>query len=326
MDSMITTIPLTNLKNVFLDKYALICCASFESRCLSIPTRIAENINHAIIYRNCSDDFSATTNHCIALEKSFFCPAVSNIPFDHPEIVAGYMAKDIEHLANISNKLLIDITTFTHETLLILLRTIYLYKSHFDSIFCLYNGAREYSPGNSPENTWLSKGCKDVRNVIGYPGIMRPIAKTTLVVLTGFELERATKLIELVDPDCLVLGNGIDPVNETISSTMTFFREKYDAWKEEYNNIEKNDFEFSCKDIPKTVHTLSQIISQTPEDNYIIVPLNTKLSTVSAAIVALENRKVQLCCAVPETYNFENYSSPGETATIVNIKGFSVFS
>ena len=89
--------------------------------------------------------------------------------------------------------------------------------------------------------------------------------------------------------------------------------------------IEKDGFEFSCKDIEKTVKTLKTIIAKAPEDNHIIVPLNTKLSTISAAIVALENKDIQLCYAVPEVYNYENYSTSGEDITIVNLKTFDVF-
>lgn len=235
------------------------------------------------------------------------------------------MAKVIEALANSTRNLLIDTTTFTHETLLILLRIVHLFRSSFDSVVCLYTGAGEYSPGYDAENTWLSKGCKDVRNVIGFPGIIRPKEKTNLIILAGFELERATKLIELVEPDFLILGNGIEPVNPNISDTMAFFQSKYDSWKAEYKVIEKVDFDFSCRDIQKTVETLSSIISGAPNENYILVPLNTKLSTISTAIVALGNQKIQLCYAVPEVYNYGNYSTPDDKITAIDLKDFDVF-
>lgn len=325
MTPNIMNLHISNIENHVSDNCALICCASFESRCLSIPSAIASKITDIIIYRNNSVTISAADTNCDSLKRLFSSSSIQKIPFDRPEIIADSMAKTIELLANKYKNLLVDTTTFTHEALLILLRILHLYKESFDSILCLYAGAEEYSPGYTPEGTWLSKGCKDVRNVIGFPGIIKPIAKTNLILLAGFELERATKLIELVEPDCLILGNGIDPINDRISDTMTYFRDKYTAWKEEYKVIEKNDFEFSCRSIEQTVSTLSDIIFKAPEDNYILVPLNTKLSTISAAIVALENRRIQLCYAVPEVYNYENYSSPGDTVTIVDLKSFSIF-
>ena len=325
MTSNIMNLHISDLENHVLANCALICCASFESRCLSIPSAIVSKITNAIIYRNSSVKVPAADANCNSLAALFPSSTIERIPFDKPDVIADSMAKIVERLATTNKALLVDTTTFTHEALLILLRILHSYKESFDSILCLYAGAGDYSPGYTPEGTWLSKGCKDVRNVIGFPGIIKPIAKTNLILLAGFELERATKLIELVEPDCLILGNGIDPINDRVSDTMAYFREKYTAWKEDYKIIEKNDFEFSCRDIEQTVSTLSDIISKAPEDNYILVPLNTKLSTISTAIVALENRNIQLCYAVPEVYNYENYSSPGDTVTLVDLKSFRIF-
>ena len=305
--------------------YALICCASFESRCLSIPNMIAKSAKKVVIYRNSNLSFPVAIANQEHIKEISCEPIVCTTPFDQPDILADSMAKEVEAIASASKNLLIDTTTFTHEALLILLRIIYLFRASFDSIYCLYTGAGKYSPGSTPADTWLSKGCKDVRNVIGFPGMLKPIANTSLIILAGFELERATKLIELVEPDRLILGNGIDPINDNISDIMAHFHKKYNAWKDDYKIIEKDDFEFSCKDIEKTVKTLKTIIAKAPEDNHIIVPLNTKLSTISAAIVALENKSIQLCYAVPEVYNYENYSTPGEDITIVNLKTFDVF-
>lgn len=325
MASSIKNVHISDIENHILDNCALICCASFESRCLSIPSSIASKIGDIIIFKNSSVDISAMIANYDSMKGLFSSPIINEISFDQPEVIADSMAKTIEILADRNENLLVDVTTFTHEALLILLRILHLYKNFFPSILCLYAGAGEYSPGYTPESIWLSKGCKDVRNVIGFPGIIKPIAKTNLILLAGFELERATKLIELVEPDRLILGNGIDPINDKISGAMAYFRDKYNAWKEDYKIIEKDDFEFSCKDIEQTVRTLSAIISKVPEENYILVPLNTKLSTISTAIIALENRRIQLCYAVPEIYNYENYSSPGETVTIVDLKSFIVF-
>ena len=305
--------------------YALICCASFESRCLSIPNTVAKSAKKVVIYRNSNLNFPTAIANQEHIKEISCESIICTTPFDQPDILADSMAKEVEAIAFTSKNLLIDTTTFTHEALLILLRIIYLFKASFDSIYCLYTGAGKYSPGSTPADTWLSKGCKDVRNVIGFPGMLKPIANTNLIILAGFELERATKLIELVEPDRLILGNGIDPINNNISDIMAHFHKKYNAWKDDYKIIEKDDFEFSCKDIEKTVKTLKTIIAKAPEDNHIIVPLNTKLSTISAAIVALENKSIQLCYAVPEVYNYENYSTPGEDITIVNLKTFDVF-
>lgn len=325
MDQVAKDIHISEIEQYIPANCALICCASFETRCQSIPKALSGKVSNVSVYRNSSVDISCSIINCDAIKSYFSQANIFDVPFDAPEIVADSMAKVIENHANTTRNLLIDTTTFTHETLLILLRIVHLFKVSFDSVLCLYTGAEDYAPGYDAEKTWLSKGCKDVRNVIGFPGIIRPKEKTNLIILTGFELERATKLIELVEPDCLILGNGIEPVNQKISDKMTYFRRKYDVWKSEYKIIEKADFDFSCRDIGKTVETLSSIISKAPDENYILVPLNTKLSTISAAIVALGNEKIQLCYAVPEVYNYDNYSTPGEKFTAIDLKTLDVF-
>lgn len=325
MNQITKDVHISELAPYIPDNCTLICCASFEDRCLCVPKAVAGKISDVVIYRNSSIEILQSIANRDIIKNYFPAAQLCDVPFESPEIVSDSMAKTVERLSISRKNIVIDTTTFTHETLLILLRIIHLFSISFDNVLCLYTGAGEYSPGVSPENTWLSKGCKDVRNVIGFPGIIKPKEKTNLIILAGFELERATKLIELIEPDYLILGNGIEPVNEGIYDAMAFFRSKFGAWKSGYKNVVKEDFDFSCKSIETTVITLASIISKAPQENYILVPLNTKLSTISASIVALENRAIQLCYAVPEIYNCENYSVPGEKITIVNLKEFSIF-
>lgn len=250
---------------------------------------------------------------------------IQTVSFKKPTELANSMAKIVEDLSKTYDNLIVDATTFTHESLVMLLRIIHLFHGNFKSILCVYVGADQYSPGMKAEDTWLSKGCKDVRNIIGFPGLLRPIEKTSLVILAGFEMERATRLIELIEPDRLILGNGIDPINKNHSEKMAYFQRKFFQWQSEFKNIEHYSFDFSCKDIKRTIQQIKAIISQRPNDNYILVPLNTKLSTIAATLVGLENQRIQLCYAIPEIYNVSNYATPGDNVTIVDLYKFPEF-
>ena len=194
-----------------------------------------------------------------------------------------------------------------------------LSKEKFNSVYYLYNGADKYSVSDELDKAWLSKGCKDVRNVIGYPGLMRPVAKNCLILLTGFELERATRLIELIEPDRLLLGNAEDPISSNNAELMQHFKNKFEVWKNNYNSINCSSFDFSCKDVEKTINILTDITNSNKEENFIIVPLNTKLSTIAAGIVAIQNKNIQVCYSIPETYNINNYSSPSSNVTVVSL-------
>ena len=69
--------------------------------------------------------------------------------------------------------------------------------------------------------------CKIIRNVYGYPGTSRITRRNHLIVLTGFEIERATKIIEEINPDYLTLGNGIEPTENEHKGSMTYFEAKF---------------------------------------------------------------------------------------------------
>ena len=330
MQESITTVPVNELASSIPENFTLIGCISHEDRCTSIVQNVADHIENAIFFQNSRLKAENIDSHLNLIRNSLskynISPNIIPIDYAIPTYLADSFAKNIEALSSQNASLIIDTTTFTHEALVMLLKIIYRFRNGFKSVHCLYVGANEYSPGATPEETWLSKGCKDVHNIIGFPGLLRPRAKTNLVILAGFELERATRLIELIEPDKLIIGNGFDPVCDNHSEKMLFFREKMEHWKTEYKYLPAHNFEFSCKDISHTVQEIRKIIQENPNDNYILVPLNTKLSTIAATLVGLENSKIQLCYAVPETYNFENYSSAGDNVTVVDLLSFDVFS
>lgn len=329
MQESITTVAVNEFASLIPEKCTLIGCISHEDRCTSIVQNIAHCVENAIFFQNSRLKADNIDIHLEQIRNSLnncnVTPDIMSVDYAVPTNLADSFAKIIEDLSCRNTSLLIDTTTFTHEALVMLLKIVYRFRKGFKAIHCTYVGANEYSPGATPEETWLSKGCKDVHNIIGFPGLLRPRAKTNLVILAGFELERATRLIELIEPDKLIIGNGIDPVCDNHSKKMSYFRGKFDHWKTEYKYLPTYNFEFSCKDISHTVQQIKNVIEQNPNDNYILVPLNTKLSTIAASLVGLENSNIQLCYAVPETYNFENYSSAGDNVTIVDLLAFSVF-
>ena len=302
------------------DKYIYICFASFEERSITISLSLDINrIINTTILRNISIDNQFAVNK---ISERIDNTRIIDLNLNNPTVTAKILTGMIKDLSFYKDTpLVIDITTFTHETLAMLLKLIYEKKKMFTSVFCLYNGASDYSNSKVDGLTqmWLSKGCKDVRNVIGFPGLMRPASKICLVILTGFELERTTKLIELLEPDKIILGKGVDVIHDNHENTIKHFHDKFEEWKENYKHGNCRNIDFSCKDIQKTVNILKELVSENPNDNFIFVPLNTKLSTIATTIVALHNPRIQICYAVPEMYNTKNYSSPDDKITIVDL-------
>ena len=100
--------------------------------------------------------------------------------------------KMIEWLAIINsgckiNRIFVDITTFTHETLLIFFAIL---NKNFNSaqIICGYNNAKDYSIDNKNlEAKWLSRGIGEVRSILGYSGTLKPSRSNLLIVIVGYE-------------------------------------------------------------------------------------------------------------------------------------------
>nr|WP_320146817.1 hypothetical protein [uncultured Anaeromusa sp.] len=302
--------------------YSFICFASFEKRSVSIPltldtSRIAETIILRNIGGNSGVDNQENVN--TICEHMPNCK-VKEVNITEPLSIADGMAEIVKTLIDrCTEAIVVDISTFTHEALLILLRFLYDNKDEFKSILCLYNGALMYSGGDSPDKIWLSKGCCDVRNVIGYPGRLKPSAKNHLIVLAGYETERATRLIEIIEPDLLSLGDCNEPTDASHEDAMRYFKGRFDEWKNSFQGLISESFTFSCQNVEKTVKVLCDVIAEKPNENNIIVPLNTKISTVATAIVALRNPKIQVCYAVPEMYNTQKYSEPSDNITIIDL-------
>jgi hypothetical protein len=311
-------------------KFIFVCFASFEKRSTVIANKIDSNQAESVfVFRNIGTE--QNEDHSKLIKSNFASSKVCEMLIDiqYPisvshscnELIDRIKSDTIQHLP-----VVIDITTFTHECLLLLLRHMQDKLLCDREIYCLYANARDYCEGASLDEIWLSKGCKDVRNVIGYPGLFLPNRKTCLILLTGFEVERATRLIKLVDPEKLLLGIGISPTHENNAVAMSYFQERFNEWISGCKTMQNCEtFSFSCTDVGETIRVLQNLTESSDEYNYIIVPLNTKVSTIAVAAVAFTNQEIQVCYGIPEVYNTDNYSTPGESVRIISLHEIAQF-
>lgn len=304
-------------------EFAFITCASFEERVLIIPYAFkVEQIRKAyIITTNATPQIRENSNKLNVFfeNKGVVKQVIKNDPFSYIQCFSSVINEIVQEQYK---TLYIDITTFTHEMLLILLKVIDKKKDLFDNIEFLYIGASEYSVGDIKEKKWLSKGCKDIRNILGYPGFLVPKRQTCLIILVGFEHERATALINEMEPDRILLGCGQIECEQVLSENhiepMCYFRDLYGSLFASRDNIQS--FDFSVKDVESTIDTIKKQIEITKEYDHILVPLNTKMSTLAVGLLALENASIQVCYAEPEMYNNENYSQAGDVIVSYSLK------
>lgn len=282
-----------------------VCSASYEDRCLSVPTAIsASYVKSALILSN-QDVLGNGKQNRAKLTQHFGDRARPiTISKRHAIKTGDRLLEQFDAIAG-SQPLncVVDITCLTHEALLILIAILKFCLPKGSQTTFLYTPAKEYDPGTQSDEKWLSKGIRSLRSVLGYPGKLLPSRKTHLVVLVGFEVDRAFQLIETMEPSSLSLGVGRQPTNERHTATN---QHKFDRLKTLFPHADM--FEFSTRNPHKARDDVLGVIDRFPDQNIILAPMNTKISTLGVALAVDQRPEVQICYAPARFYNVENYS------------------
>lgn len=292
----------------------LIASASFESRSLSIPTGLdSRSVRRAVVGLNVTY-LESVDEHFRQISEHFDGQVAKlELDADNPVISALNIAQVLgQHRQESPARVLVDITTFTRECLLMVLDYVDRRRQPKDEVLLGYTTAEEYSIGNLVEDKWLSKGVRDVRSVLGFPGRMLPSRATHLIVMVGFENERALELVDICEPTFVSLGvadvgeDSAQPHQETLLNKM---KRLEDGLRGRVTGLET--FTFKAYDAEATEGILRRQANAFGPCNVVVVPMNTKISTVGAMLLARREEAVQICYAPANVYNTERYSVPG---------------
>lgn len=311
---MVREIKINEISSVFTDQIDLfICNSSFEKRCKVIPREIAEikPLRSIVFYNN---DFSEKIkknakylyklfgkNRCVKVETS-----LNDSLFSYLNI---FNVLSIE-LNNLETKnIVIDITTFTHESLLLVLKALVSLKKDDQNLKFVYNAAKSYSCNEIDiEKKWLTKGIKFSRTIIGYPGITDLTLNDHLIILFGFEKDRTNRVIKDFEYNKITLAFGKEG-SSIKESHYIINKKRHKELIDLYRNTNQlevtlNDPDFIKEEIKEYIETLSE--------NIVIMPMNNKLSTLGVGLAAIENEKIQLYYSLASRYNTEAYSKPSK--------------
>jgi hypothetical protein len=311
-------IPLKDLQSHLLNIDSFICAASFETRCLSVAGSLTiQNITSRILCYN-GNELGILGENFKILCDLMGDPIKVEFDSNDPIKIGDSLFKLFDKKASREfGNVLVDITTFTHEGLLILFKYFQIYRDKFDELFFVYVGAEKYSINETElGEKWLTKGIRNIRSVLGYPGVLRPSRKNHLIVLFGFESDRTKKLIDQFEFDTISLGFGsaLDSINDS------HYQLNVSRHKELLNSyIAADCFEFSVTNPMETKNNILAQISKYGDHNVVIAPMNTKLSTIGAALVASEHPEIQLCYAQASQYNTSGYSEPLNTCVLISL-------
>ncbi|GAB2546678.1 hypothetical protein [Spirosoma aerophilum] len=303
------TIKAKSISSVFSKESidVFISSSSFEDRCFEIPRHLDFEIKHTLIFFNSNEEQKIITN--ANLLTQLFHNNVKSVDLSSDDPIGNYIKIHKSLLSIFSHKglnLFVDTTTFTHETLLVLLKIICLNKTNFNKVIFGYVGAKDYSYNTVIDNDkWLSKGIKEIRTILGYPGYTDPTLKNHLIILFGFESERTEKLIEYYEFNKVSLG-FVSLGNAIQSNHYKINYERHCLLLDRFPFAEK--FEFSLIDPVVTKKNILALVQNNSDYNSVVAPMNNKISTIGAGLAAIENADIQLSYAKPLLYNSKAYS------------------
>ena len=314
-------LPIHSLQAVLTEPIALfVGMASFEDRCRSIFREIGKRCETALLFKNDQSGDKALSNLLSMVESSPLKTSIKALTLDDPIATAGAL-QEVCELDKVATPgcIFVDITTFTHEQLLILLRILENSKTKREIIFG-YTGADKYSTNTNPEDAWLTRGVSQVRSVLGFPGNLLPSKKLHLMVLVGFEYDRAKAVIEAYEPSILTLGIGEQ--SQSVSDAHFLTNQRF------FDDVRKfvdrratldaavRTFSFSCIDPLATKSAVLTELNQLSSHNTVICPMNTKLSTLGVALAVTEHPESQICYSRAIEYNELGYSTASDQVTL----------
>ncbi len=314
-------IPLNKLAEFIQSKIdVFICSSSFEERCLSIPKEAGKlEIPLKLIFYVTGLESKIEQNAkrlaSTLGEQSFEVAIQIDNPAQTLKIMSDALNKAVSD--DKQQSFLIDITTFTHEGLLMLLKLIQLKTKKEDSVLLCYNDAEDYSYNEkNPEKKWLTKGVKSIRSILGYPGLLDPSKRNHLVILFGFEGERTRRLIDIFEYDIVSLAFGSK--TESISDSHQHQNEERHRKMLKFYPHAK-ELEISLIDANRTKLQIHQYLDDFSGYNTVIAPMNNKISSIGSGLAAIDRPEIQLCYASANQYNIEGYSLPGKDCYLFEI-------
>jgi len=275
-----------------------ICSSSFENRCLEIASKVNSKQFKKVIVCHFRDNCVEAENNLLKIKELFDNPIVIELFKNKP--LSNYDKLFDEIIDSECMNVLLDISTFTREIFLIILKLFRQPAFANKKLTLCYNPSGKFTD-------WLTKGVDKIRSVLGFSGDFSPIKKLMLIVLVGFEAERSQILIDSFEPNLLFIGKASqkESTNEKLAQNNDVHFQKL---LKTNSNAEK--FKFSCIDLSHTIEEISRIIENyRKEYNIVISPMSNKLSTLAVASVVFKYPEVQICYASPNLYNTEYSTS-----------------
>jgi hypothetical protein len=281
-----------------------ICSSSFEKRCLSVAEHI-DALNGTFIFYNIDPSEKEPYYNLNELKRLLPNNRIVDIKLSDPLLTRNSTVQALKEINNSISSFVIDITTFNRESLLILLFLLKEIHPH-KTITCVYACAKNYC------SDWLTMGVKESRAILGYHGSFSPLYDTHIVLLLGYEANRARWILEEFNPVSISIGYA-PPNDTTVEENKMDGEDLKDTIVKIFSQTPINEFVISCKNPYIVQEVIHKNIENIKEKNILIFPLNNKISTIGAGLEVLKYSRAQIIYTQPVKYNYKEYSVPGDT-------------
>lgn len=285
-----------------------IVCASFEERTTAVVEKLDENyrVENSFIFKY--DEKNRTNlrdKNCETLIKVLerYSESASPVFCNHHDPLDGI--NKFQELCKIKDivfknkNITIDITTFTKQYLLVLLKFIEVQKPK--SVRLLYTEPEDYSiKWEKP----LSHGLIDIVSVPSYGGHFYSEKEILLILLLGYEGDRAYGIWERLAPHKTIILIGRPSFKDSWEGRIEEFNKKL------ISKLSKDSIEYIPTLDPFTVgKSLDELINQFKQKfNIAISPLGPKPQVVGCYLSVRKYADVQVIYAIPKFHEEKYYS------------------
>jgi len=221
------------------------------------------------------------------------------LSFENPALSWKTIYDTIDSLDISSKKLAVDITTMPRETIWIILSML---EKKDAEIYYIYHRPKKYN------KEWLSRDPGRPRLVYKLSGLSKFGVSTILVIITGFDTERAKQLINHFEPEYTFLGVQKGDQYSNVAQNIL----KHEQEFEKNRNISLFKIDAYSDDHGYDT-VLDQIKPYIENSNIIMTSLGPKLSAIALYRLHKVYEQISLAYAPSNEFNMEYSSGIGES-------------
>jgi len=221
------------------------------------------------------------------------------LSFENPASSWKTIYETIDKFDISNKKLAIDITTMPRETTWIILSML---ENKDAEIYYIYHRPEKYN------DEWLSRDPGRPRLVYKLSGLSKFGVSTKLVIITGFDTERAKQLINYFEPEYTFLGVQKGDQYSNIAQNIL----KHETEFKKNKNISLLEIDAYSEDHGYDV-VLNQIKQYIDNSNIIMTSLGPKLSAIALYRLHKVYEQISLAYAPSNEFNMEYSSGIGES-------------